>query len=107
MIGFCLANMNNAAVATYTVNIIKKLGGTDTILGFANFVSAASEMPVMLLFGYFMKKRELYPFIENQCIILCDKTIDFSERRDFAHGISGTGITGCLLECLHQRRSIL
>lgn len=56
MIGFCLANMNNAAVATYTVNIIKKLGGTDTILGFANFVSAASEMPVMLLFGYFMKK---------------------------------------------------
>ena len=31
MIGFCLANMNNAAIATYTVNIIKNLGGSDSI----------------------------------------------------------------------------
>lgn len=56
MAGFCLANINNAAIGTYTVNIVKSLGGTDSILGIANFVAAASEMPVMLLFGYFMKK---------------------------------------------------
>lgn len=56
MIGFLLANMCNAAIATYTVNIIKHLGGTDSTLGIAHFVSAASEMPIMLLFTVFMKK---------------------------------------------------
>lgn len=56
MIGFGLANIANSAIATYTVNIIKNLGGTDSILGIANFVSAASEMPIMLLFALLMKK---------------------------------------------------
>lgn len=56
MIGFCLTNMSSMAVCTYMVNIVKDLGGTDATLGIANFISAASEMPVMLLFGYFMKR---------------------------------------------------
>ena len=47
MIGFCLTNMSNAAACTYMVNIVKNLGGTDSLLGIANFVSAASEIPEM------------------------------------------------------------
>ena len=57
MIGFCLTNMSNAAACTYMVNIVKNLGGTDSLLGIANFVSAASEMPVMLLFAWMLRKR--------------------------------------------------
>lgn len=57
MIGFCLTNMSNAAACTYMVNIVKNLGGTDSTLGIANFVSAASEMPVMLLFAWMLRKR--------------------------------------------------
>lgn len=56
MIGFCLTNMCHAAVGTYAVNIVKNLGGTESILGIANFVMAACEMPVMLLFGWMMGK---------------------------------------------------
>lgn len=58
MIGFLLGNTGNSCIGTYTVNIIKNQGGSDTILGLANFISAASEMPMMILFGVLMKKMD-------------------------------------------------
>ena len=58
MIGFLLGNTGNSCIGTYTVNVIKDLGGSDTILGAANFIAAASEMPMMILFGVLMKKMD-------------------------------------------------
>ena len=58
MAGFLLGNTGNSCIGTYTVNVIKNLGGSDTILGVANFISAASEMPMMILFGVLMKKMD-------------------------------------------------
>lgn len=58
MIGFLLGNTGNSCIGTYTVNVIKDLGGSDTILGVANFIAAASEMPMMILFGVLMKKMD-------------------------------------------------
>lgn len=58
MLGFLLGNTGNSCIGTYTVNVIKSLGGSDTILGVANFISAASEMPMMILFGVLMKKMD-------------------------------------------------
>ena len=94
MIGFCLANMNNAAVATYTVNIIKKLGGTDTILGFANFVSAASEMPVMLLFGYFMKKGNCIRLLKISALFFMIKPLVLLNASVLPVAFLGLGLQG-------------
>lgn len=94
MIGFCLANMNNAAVATYTVNIIKKLGGTDTILGFANFISAASEMPVMLLFGYFMKKGNCIRLLKISALFFVIKPLVLLNAGILPVAFLGLGLQG-------------
>lgn len=94
MIGFCLANMNNAAVATYTVNIIKKLGGTDTILGFANFVSAATEMPVMLLFGYFMKKGNCIRLLKVSALFFVIKPLILVDAGILPMVFLGLGLQG-------------
>lgn len=94
MIGFCLANMNNAAIATYTVNIIKNLGGSDTILGFANFVSAASEMPVMLLFGYFMKKGNCIRLLKVSAVFFLIKPLVLVFANALPLVILGLGLQG-------------
>lgn len=94
MIGFCLANMNNAAIATYTVNIIKNLGGSDTILGFANFVSAASEMPVMLLFGYFMKKGNCIRLLKISAVFFLIKPLVLVSANALPLVILGLGLQG-------------
>ena len=94
MIGFCLANMNNAAIATYTVNIIKNLGGSDTILGFANFVSAASEMPVMLLFGYFMKKGNCIRLLKVSAVFFLIKPLVLVSANALPLVILGLGLQG-------------
>lgn len=94
MIGFCLANMNNAAIATYTVNIIKNLGGSDTVLGFANFVSAASEMPVMLLFGYFMKKGNCIRLLKVSAVFFLIKPLVLVFANTLPLVILGLGLQG-------------
>lgn len=94
MIGFCLANMNNAAIATYTVNIIKNLGGSDTVLGFANFVSAASEMPVMLLFGYFMKKGNCIRLLKVSAVFFLIKPMVLVFANALPLVILGLGLQG-------------
>lgn len=94
MIGFCLANMNNAAIATYTVNIIKNLGGSDTVLGFANFVSAASEMPVMLLFGYFMKKGNCIRLLKVSAVFFLIKPLVLVSANALPLVILGLGLQG-------------
>lgn len=94
MIGFCLANMNNAAIATYTVNIIKNLGGSDTVLGFANFVSAASEMPVMLLFGYFMKKGNCIRLLKVSAVFFLIKPLVLVFANALPLVILGLGLQG-------------
>lgn len=94
MIGFCLANMNNAAIATYTVNIIKNLGGSDTVLGFANFVSAASEMPVMLLFGYFMKKGNCIRLLKVSAVFFLIKPLVLVFANALLLVILGLGLQG-------------
>lgn len=94
MIGFCLANMNNAAIATYTVNIIKNLGGSDTVLGFANFVSAASEMPVMLLFGYFMKKGNCIRLLKVSVVFFLIKPLVLVFANALPLVILGLGLQG-------------
>ena len=94
MIGFCLANMNNAAIATYTVNIIKNLGGSDTVLGFANFVSAASEMPVMLLFGYFMKKGNCISLLKVSAVFFLIKPLVLVFANALPLVILGLGLQG-------------
>lgn len=94
MIGFCLANMNNAAIATYTVNIIKNLGGSDTILGFANFVSAASEMPVMLLFGYFMKKGNCIRLLKVSAVFFLIKPLVLVSANALPLVVLGLGLQG-------------
>lgn len=94
MIGFCLANMNNAAIATYTVNIIKNLGGSDTVLGFANFVSAASEMPVMLLFGYFMKKGNCIRLLKISAVFFLIKPLVLVSANALPLVILGLGLQG-------------
>lgn len=94
MIGFCLANMNNAAIATYTVNIIKNLGGSDTILGFANFVSAASEMPVMLLFGSFMKKGNCIRLLKISAVFFLIKPLVLVSANALPLVILGLGLQG-------------
>ena len=94
MIGFCLANMNNASIATYTVNIIKNLGGSDTVLGFANFVSAASEMPVMLLFGYFMKKGNCIRLLKVSAVFFLIKPLVLVFANALPLVILGLGLQG-------------
>ena len=94
MIGFCLVNMNNAAIATYTVNIIKNLGGSDTVLGFANFVSAASEMPVMLLFGYFMKKGNCIRLLKVSAVFFLIKPLVLVFANALPLVILGLGLQG-------------
>ena len=107
MIGFCLANMNNAAIATYTVNIIKNLGGSDTVLGFANFVSAASEMPVMLLFGYFMKKGNCIRLLKVSAVFFLIKPLVLVFANATAVGYSGTGTSGTFFWTVYTSSCIL
>lgn len=56
LIGFCLANINNGAVGTYMVDIVKERGGAESILGIANFIASISEVPIMILSGILLKK---------------------------------------------------
>jgi PPP family 3-phenylpropionic acid transporter len=81
LIGFCLTNASSMGIITYTVNIIKSLGGNDATLGMANFVVAASEMPVMLLFGFMMRK--------SNCIKLLKVSALFFVLRPFILLLAG------------------
>lgn len=56
MLGFCLMMLTNLSIATYTVNIVRSLGGSESLLGIGNFINAASELPAMLLFNVLLKK---------------------------------------------------
>lgn len=54
--GFALDFVSKTVLSTYLINIIRSLGGTETTLGLAMFVSAASEIPVMFLASVIMKR---------------------------------------------------
>lgn len=74
-IGFWLGNMANASICTYMVNIIKGLGGTDSTLGIGAFASAASEMPVMMLFGYMMKRSNCVSLLKVSSFFFLVKSV--------------------------------
>ncbi|MBS6194540.1 MAG: MFS transporter [Clostridiales bacterium] len=94
MIGFCLANMCNSAIGTYTVNIVKNLGGTDSILGIANFVAAASEMPVMLLFGILMKKFNCIRLLKISALFFVIKPLMLLMAGNLPLAFVGLGLQG-------------
>lgn len=94
MIGFCLANMSNAAVGTYMVNIVRSLGGTDATLGIANFVSAASEMPVMLLFLLMMKRSNCLKLLKVSAVFFLIKPLMLFSAGNLAVAFLGFGMQG-------------
>lgn len=94
MIGFCLANMSNAAVGTYMVNIVKNLGGTDATLGIASFVSAASEMPVMLLFALMMKKSNCLKLLKISAVFFVLKPLMLLSAGNLTAALLGFGLQG-------------
>lgn len=63
LIGFCLANVNNGAVGTYMIDIVKGRGGTEYILGIANFIACISEVPIMMISGILVKR------IDSGCLL--------------------------------------
>lgn len=94
MIGFCLANMSNAAIGTYMVNIVKNLGGTDSALGIANFVSAASEMPVMLLFALMLRKSNCLKLLKVSSVFFLIKPLILLNSGSLAMAYLGFGLQG-------------
>lgn len=94
MIGFFLTNISNAAVSTYMVNIVRNLGGTDSTLGIANFVSAASEMPVMLLFGLMMKRSNCLKLLKVSAVFFVIKPMILLSAGNLAAALMGFGLQG-------------
>lgn len=94
MIGFCLTNMSNAAVGTYMINIVRNLGGTDSTLGIASFISAASEMPVMLLFGLMMKKSNCVRLLKISALFFVIKPLLILSAVNLPMAFLGFGLQG-------------
>lgn len=102
MIGFLLANMCNAAIATYTVNIIKHLGGTDSTLGIAHFVSAASEMPIMLLFTVFMKKTNCIRLLKISSLFFLVKALILLAAGNLPTAFVGLSMQECGIRLVYS-----
>lgn len=94
MVGFCLMNMGNQAAVTYMVDIINNLGGSNSVLGIANFVSAASEMPVMLLFAYFLSKASCIRLLKISSLFYVLKLIVLLCAGNLPMAILGLGMQG-------------
>lgn len=56
LFGFGFDFISKTVLSTYLINIVRSLGGTETTLGLAMFVSAASEIPVMFLASVILKR---------------------------------------------------
>lgn len=56
LLSFTFAMAAQTALATYLINIVKDLGGTNSIFGIATFAMAASEMPFMAITHTLLKK---------------------------------------------------
>lgn len=52
--GFCVGG--SSALGTYLINIVKSLNGSTNLYGIAIFLMAASEMPIMALTPYLLRK---------------------------------------------------
>ena len=56
LVGFAFLFTAVTSLATYQINIIKNLGGTEAIYGISVFASAATELPFMAMAGRLQKR---------------------------------------------------
>ena len=94
MIGFCLMNLSNQVAITYMVNIVDNLGGSGSTLGIANFVSAASEMPIMLMFAYLLTKTNCIRLLKVSAVFYVLKPILLFSAGSIPMALLGFGMQG-------------
>lgn len=56
LIGFACMFAASTSLSTYLINIVKNLGGSTSLYGIAIFCMAASEMPIMAVTPYLLRK---------------------------------------------------
>ncbi len=55
-VGILLNNISHAVCTTYTINIVRSVGGSETAAGLAQFFGAGSEMIGMVIFAILIRK---------------------------------------------------
>lgn len=65
LIGYAFCLSAASSLGTYLINIVKSLGGSESFYGVAMFIMALSEMPVMAITPWLMKK---FKSIDLVCI---------------------------------------